>query len=191
MSVEQQPDQAPDDADLGRRLALGDEKALVALYDRFAGVVNGIALKVTGDRGGAEEVTQDVFAYAWRHAGRFDPARGGWQGWLATVAYRRGVDWVRCESARRRHALQWLPEPTASAEQSVLDADLTRQVRQAVAALPEPHRECVRLAYYEGRTVKELAAALGVPEGTAKTRLRAARLRLADCLGAEGLVGSL
>jgi RNA polymerase sigma-70 factor (ECF subfamily) len=177
------------DADLGRRLATGDESALAQLYDRYAGVVHGVALRVTRDRGGAEDVTQEVFTYAWGHADRFDAARGSWQGWLATVAYRRAVDWVRSEAARRRRAIQSLPEPTASAEDAAIDADVVRQVRRAVDALPQAHRDCVRMAYYEGRSVKELAAVLGVPEGTAKTRLRAARLRLADYLGAEGLVG--
>jgi RNA polymerase sigma factor (sigma-70 family) len=190
MADAQAPDGAEHGAGLARRLAGGDETALAELYDRYAPVVLGVALRVTGDHGAAEEVAQEVFADAWRSADRFDAGRGGWQGWLATVAHRRGVDWVRAESARRRHAVQAVPEPAASAEDTAVAAELARRVRQAVAALPEPHRECVRLAYYEGRSVRELAAALGVPEGTVKTRLRAARLRLADRLGAEGLVTS-
>jgi RNA polymerase sigma-70 factor (ECF subfamily) len=190
MPVEQVEADPEHDAALARRLATGDETALAELYDRYAGAMLGVALRVTADRGGAEEVVQEVFAHAWRRADLFDPARGGWQGWLATVAYRRGVDWVRAESARRRHATRPVPEPVGSAEDVVVAAEVVREVRRAVDALPEPHRECVRLAYYEGRTTKELAAALGIPEGTVKTRLRAARLRLADRLGSEGLVGT-
>lgn len=166
----------------------GDEVALAELYDRFAGLVHGVAHRVTGDRGAAEEVTQEVFTHLWRNAERFDPARGSVRSWLAVMAYRRGVDWMRAEAARRRAVRPTPDEHQASAEDAAIAGAVAERVRAAVDGLPQSQRELVHRLYFDGWTVREVAASLGVPEGTAKTRLRAARQRLAACLGPEGLV---
>jgi RNA polymerase sigma-70 factor (ECF subfamily) len=181
------------DADLARRLRAGDEAALAELYDRFAAAALGVARRVTGDPHAAEEAVQETFLWVWTHADRFDPERGSMRSWLAVLSYRRAVDWVRTEVARP------MPDPgtalVASAEDSAIEAEeaavaerLAQTVRSAVDALPPAQRDIVRLLYFEGRRVSDIAASLGVPEGTAKTRLRAARQRLAAHLGTEGLV---
>jgi RNA polymerase sigma factor (sigma-70 family) len=183
------------DATLAARLRVGDEAALAELYDRFGATALGIARRVTGDVHAAEEAVQETFLWVWTHADRFDPARGTLRSWLAVLCYRRAVDWVRAEVARRRPVSDHGSGLAASAEEVALEAEearlaeqLAHTVRAAVDTLPPAQRDVVRLLYFEGRRVADIAATLGVPEGTAKTRLRAARQRLAERLGTQGLV---
>jgi RNA polymerase sigma-70 factor (ECF subfamily) len=171
------------------RIAAGDDGALASLYDRFAALVHGIAFRVTCERGLAEEVVQDVFTALWERPGAFDPERGSVRTWLATLAHRRAVDRVRASERARRREL-------ASATADVADvdvaaegeaADLSARLWAAVDALPEDQRDAVRLAYAEGRTYREVAGLLGIPEGTAKSRLRLGLQKLAGVLGAQEL----
>ena len=171
-------------------LAAGDEAALVRLYETHAPTVLAVAWRVIGDRYAAEEVCQEVFTHVWQHPGGYDAARGSLSTWLAVIAYRRAVDWVRRESVRRRGVPGPADDHAGSAEDDAISAVVAGRVREAVDALADQYREVVRLLYFEGRTVRELADALGIPEGTAKTRLRVARQRLADRLGTEGLVAA-
>jgi RNA polymerase sigma factor (sigma-70 family) len=184
------------DSVLAARLRAGDEAALAEIYDRFAPTVLGVARRVTGDPHAAEEAVQEAFLWVWTHPERFDPSRGTLRSWLVVLSYRRAVDWVRTEVSRRRPISpsrgSW---EVVSAEETVLEAHdeqvaekLAATVRSAVDALPPAQRDVVRLLYFEGRRVADIAATLGVPEGTAKTRLRAARQRLAADLGTVGLV---
>jgi RNA polymerase sigma-70 factor (ECF subfamily) len=171
------------------RIAAGDDSALASLYDRFASLVHGIAFRVTCERGLAEEVVQDVFTALWERPGAFDPDRGSVRTWLATLAHRRAVDRVRASERARRREL-------ASATADVADvdvaaegeaADLSARLWAAVDALPEDQRDAVRLAYAEGRTYREVAGLLGIPEGTAKSRLRLGLRKLAGVLGEQEL----
>ncbi|HET9141000.1 RNA polymerase sigma factor [Actinophytocola sp.] len=172
------------------RLIAGDETALAELYDVHGATVLRLALRVTGDWAAAQDITQEVFVYVWEHPSRFDPDRGDLRSWLGVIAHRRAVDWVRRETAhRRRHERTAVdeqdatPGPADLATSSVLH-DL---VRQAVDALPADQRTAIRLAYFEGHTYRRVADALGIPEGTAKSRLRLALAALGRRLGAEGM----
>jgi RNA polymerase sigma-70 factor (ECF subfamily) len=171
------------------RVAAGDDSALASLYDRFASLVHGIAVRVTCERGLAEEVVQDVFTALWERPAAFDPDRGSVRTWLATLAHRRAVDRVRASERARRREL-------ASATSDVADvdvaaegeaADLSARLWTAVDALPDDQRDAVRLAYAEGRTYREVADLLGIPEGTAKSRLRLGLRKLAGALGEQEL----
>lgn len=178
------------DDELVRRLRLGDEAALAAAYDRFAAMVHAVATRVCGERHAAEDVTQQVFLQLWTSPGAFDGQRGSLRGWLAVLAHRRAVDWVRRETVRSRPTLVRSDLPTPSAEEQVLDATVVRRVAAAVDHLPTTYRDVVRMLYYEELPVREIAHRLGIPEGTTKTRLRAARQRLAAELGAAGWAGA-
>jgi RNA polymerase sigma-70 factor (ECF subfamily) len=177
------------EAVLVARVAAGDDTALASLYDRFASLVHGIAFRVTCERGLAEEVVQDVFTALWERPGAFDPERGSVRTWLATLAHRRAVDRVRASERARRRDM-------ASATADVADvdvaaegeaADLSARLWAAVDALPDDQRDAVRLAYAEGRTYREVAGLLGIPEGTAKSRLRLGLRKLAGVLGEQEL----
>jgi RNA polymerase sigma factor (sigma-70 family) len=171
---------------IGRRLRQGDEVALAEVYDRFSGLVFGIASRVTGDHSAAEDVTQAVFIQVWEQASRFDAERGSLRSWIATLAHRRAVDWVRHEVAQRRQSQRPDPEPWPSAEDEAVRKDVSERVQAAMQRLPVAQRMVVQLAYYEGCTLVETAAALGIPEGTAKSRMRSALLRLNTLLAGDG-----
>jgi RNA polymerase sigma factor (sigma-70 family) len=182
------------DGELRDRLVAGEESALAELYDRFAPLVYGLAVRVTGNRVGAQDVTQEVFIQVWEHPSRFDPKRGSLRSWLGVITHRRAVDWVRREVAHQRImasvADQADPDRTAplpGPADTVVAADTRAQVRLAVEALPKPQRDAVRLAYFEGYTYRQVAVMLGIPEGTAKSRVRLGLAALGRRLTQAGL----
>lgn len=178
------------DEGLSARLAAGDDRALSEAFAQYGGFVHGLALKVTRDSAAADEVTQTVFVALWERPDRYDPARGPLRPFLGVLAHRRAVDWLRREAASRRraersHTASDAPLPdVAEAATTVLVAE---RVREAVAQLPDDQRRALELAYFDGLTYRQVAARLGIPEGTAKSRLRLGLARLAAALGPEEL----
>jgi RNA polymerase sigma factor (sigma-70 family) len=173
---------------IGERLRNGDEVALAEVYDRFSGLVFGIATRVTGDPSAAEDITQAVFIQVWERPDRFDADRGSFRSWIALLAHRRSVDWVRREVSQRRLSQNAEAEALPSAEEEAVRKQLIERVQAAVQRLPGPQRMVVQLTYYEGCTLVETAAVLGIPEGTAKSRMRSALLRLNGWLVVDGEV---
>ncbi|HKF00142.1 MAG TPA: sigma-70 family RNA polymerase sigma factor [Actinomycetes bacterium] len=179
-----------DEHTLHQRLLAGEEAALAALYDRFASLVHGLALRVTHDRAAAEDLTQDVFVWIWEHPEAFDPARGRLRAWIAMLTHRRAVDWVRHGEVRRRYAMVEAepPPPVPGVEEEAVAAATAKCVRAALEDLPEAQQAVIRLTYFDGLTCRAAAEALGIPEGTAKSRLRLGLRRLADQLEAAGIL---
>ena len=180
-----QPGAAADLATSLRLVARGDADAFDAVYDQVAASVFGIVRRVVRDPAQSEEVTQDVLLEVWRNAAKFDPGRGSAAAWVTTLAHRRAVDRVRSvqkESDReRRIAAAVVPyDEVAEAVESSLERE---RVRRCLGSLTELQRESVTLAYYGGYTYSQVASLLGVPDGTIKTRMRDALIRLRDCLG--------
>jgi RNA polymerase sigma factor (sigma-70 family) len=162
----------------------GDEEALAALYDRYAGVAYAVALRVVRDAGLAQDAVQDAFLAAWRTAVGFDPARGTGSTWLLTLVHRRAVDVVRREQRRRTEPLAEAALDTGGAvDEDAAIRDRRRVVQEALARLPPDQRQALELAYYGGLTQSELAEQLGLPLGTVKSRMFAALARLRDMLG--------
>jgi RNA polymerase sigma-70 factor, ECF subfamily len=178
------------DALLVERIRAGDEQALAAIYDQHAGLVYGLARRVARDEQLARDVTQEVFTYLWEMPDRVDLTRGSLRSYLAMLAHRRAVDEVRRHEARSRaESAAALPEPEDGPETRVVDA-ATRTWRQRhltalLDMLPAEQRAAVQLAYYDGLTYVQVAKALEIPEGTAKTRLRSALARLRTLLTDE------
>lgn len=178
---------ATDLASLLHLSARGDEQAFAHLYDATSARVHGLALRVVRDPAQAEEVTQEVYLEVWRTAARFDPARGSAQAWLFTLTHRRAVDRVRAAEASHHR------DTTFGQRNREVDHDVTSEaatdaleaarVRKALSHLTEVQREAVRLAYFGGYTHTEVADLLGLPVGTAKTRIRDGLIRLRDHLG--------
>jgi len=175
------------------RMAGGDEGALRELYDRTSRRVYGLALAVLRDAAAAEDVALEVYLQAWRQAERFDAATGSALAWLSTLARTRAIDaWrARRRQAARQEALDVqaellvseAPGPEARGQQ----AERAARVRTAVDALPPEQRRALQAAFFSGLTHVEVAAALGQPLGTVKTRIRAGltalRAALADVEG--------
>ncbi len=173
--------------DVRDRLRHGDEAALGDLYQQFGGMVFGLARRVTRSEQAAEDVTQEVFLTLWERPETFDPSKGSLRAWLGTIAHRRSVDWVRREVARRerqrRDAAEMRPSPDI--EEEVIGLAMAERVREALRGLPEEQRVAILLAYFEGQTYREVARTLGIPEGTAKSRMRLGLHRIANALEGE------
>lgn len=173
------------DAELIGLVANGDHRAFEELHRRYARPVLGIALRRIGDRGRAEDVTQDTFASLWRSAGRFDPTRGKATSWLFTVARNAIVDGLRRRPDTTVDAPPDVPEPGAGPDEAAESEWVSWRVHRAIETLPDQERTLIELAYWSGLSQSEIAGKLGVPLGTVKTRTRSALQRLADELGDE------
>jgi RNA polymerase sigma-70 factor (ECF subfamily) len=169
------------DEDLLVRSATGDRLAFAELYDRVSPQVIGVSLRVLRDRALAEEVAQEVLTEVWQKAGRFDPERGSAAGWIVTFAHRRAVDRVRSEQAARDRN-----DRVGYRDQERSYDHVADEVREAVSRLTDRQREAIELAYFGGHTYREVATVLGIPEGTAKSRLRDALARLRTLLDELG-----
>jgi len=178
----------PADAELHQRLVYGDESALSEAYAAYGGLVRRIAGRVTNSPAAAEDVAQEVFAQLWSRPYAFDARRGSLRTWLSVIAHRRAVDWVRGEARHRKaagaddSALHAIPDTGPGPDEAVVDRERSLLLHSALAELPQPQREVVHLAYFAGRTYRQAAVELGIPEGTAKTRLRSALRKLAETL---------
>jgi RNA polymerase sigma-70 factor, ECF subfamily len=174
---------APSDATLVERLPRDDSgDELRELYRRYSGQLFGFACNALGDRELAEEVVQDVFARAWRHADDYDRRRASVRTWLYTIARNRVVDARRRAAVRPEVAGAAEPESPAELDRTLEQAVLRWQVAAALARLSPEHREVIRLAHYGGLTLREIAERQGIPLGTVKSRtsyaLRSLRLIL-------------
>jgi RNA polymerase sigma-70 factor (ECF subfamily) len=174
--------------DVRDRVVAGDDTGLREVYDQYASFVYGLAVRVIGDPRAAEDVSQDVFIAFWERPGAFDPDRGSLRTWLGTLTHRRSVDYVRREEARRRRAAREASRavPTPDVEEMATALLTAERVRAALDLLPTEQRRAIQLAYFGGKTYRQVAETLGIPEGTAKSRLRLALRRIADALEAEG-----
>lgn len=172
------------DALLAARLAAGDVHALAEIFDCLAPAVYVAALRVLGQGTAAQDVVQDVFVDVWSHPHRYDPAAGTLRTFLTMLARHRAVDLVRSELRRiarqQRHHL--LTPGLAQSSPSDEVAAAARTVRAAVSLLPDGQRRVIELAYFEGLSYREVALAAGIPEGTAKSRLRLALAKLESVL---------
>jgi RNA polymerase sigma-70 factor, ECF subfamily len=175
----------PSDAQLMERLqddATGE--ALRALYRTYAGELLGFALNALGERGAAEEIVQEVFTRAWRHADRYDAERGSVRTWLYQIARHAIIDMRRRASARPALASGEPLLEATSGRDSIEQAMLGWQVAAALERLTPDHRQMIRLAHFQGLSVREIADRCDLPIGTVKSRtwyaLRSLRLVLEE-----------
>ena len=169
------------------QVAQGDTAAFERLYDQVAGPVYGLAVRILRDSAQAEEIAQEVLIQVWRKAAGFDPSRGGAMTWIMTLAHHRTVDRVRSEQANAAREDQAgrreIPAAVDGVAELVLDRLDRQRVRDCLGSLTGAQRESITLAYYDGYTYREVAARIGLPLGTVKSRIRDGLIRLRDCLG--------
>lgn len=174
----------PDEALLSG-LATGDPELAVIFVRRFQHRVFGVAMAVTGDQQLAEDVAQQTFERAWRHAQIYDSRRGSVATWLTTIAHNLAVDAVR---ARRTEPMApedldpLLEAVTETPEQWALADEASTQLRAALARLPREQARALVMAGIYGMTAQQIADAEQIPLGTAKTRIRAAMAKLRTAL---------
>jgi RNA polymerase sigma-70 factor (ECF subfamily) len=165
------------------------EQALAEIYRRHGGAVHALARRLLGSDHAADDVTQEVFIKLWEAPERFDPTRGGLRSFLLAAAHSRAVDQLRSQSARRAREERDATHVASAGydlERHAWDLHLSEQVRNAVGCLPDTERRAIELAYFGGRTYREVAVLLGEPEGTVKGRIRAGLKRLRQALEREG-----
>jgi RNA polymerase sigma-70 factor, ECF subfamily len=172
-----------------QQIARGDGEAFRRFYDRYATLVFTFAIRLLGSRSDAEDLLQEVFLQVWRQARSYSPERGSPEAWLITITRSRAIDKLR-SSHRRGMAIVTPDEPSqveraASAEHPTRATEVKLTVQGVLAKLPEAQRLVLELAYFDGLTQTEIAARLGEPLGTVKTRIRAGLERLRGFLGAE------
>ncbi len=141
-----------------------------------------------GDDHAAEELVQDVLVRAWRHQDQFDPDRGSERQWLFGIARHAVIDRQRADGRRLRLVGTQRAERPAPDDGGIDQVAERSLIVEALAGLPERHREVVTEAYYGGRSVKEIAARLGIPEGTVKSRMFYAMRALRGALEEKGVL---
>jgi RNA polymerase sigma-70 factor (ECF subfamily) len=177
---------AEEDRALVAALVAGDRNALGALYDRHAGVLQGLATRILGDANQAEDLVHDVFLEAWHRAAEYDAARGTLRAWLIVKTRSRALD-VRIRRRRFQDAVaRSAVEPNGDGVAEATDPTARLEgarLRSASAGLPEDLVIVLDLAYFEGLSCSEIAARVGVPIGTVKSRLARALGNLREALG--------
>ena len=179
------------DSELAAGLAAGDESALAGLFDRYGALAYGVALRVLGDPGRAEDAVQDAFLKLWRGAAGFDATRGTLRGWLVTAVRNRSIDMLRGRSLHERRELALQPEVRSSEpgpDEQAVSSNERVAVRAALSELAEEQRQAVLLTYFGGFTQREIAELTGVPLSTVKGRMRLALDKLATYLKVKGVV---
>jgi RNA polymerase sigma factor (sigma-70 family) len=180
------------DADqrLMRSFASRDPDAADTLYRRFAGRIYGLGLVMLGSDAAAQDLVQDTFVKLWRNAERYDRSRGKLETWVLLMARSLAIDAIRRRVLEAR-SLERVDHPTEADEgpgpdDQVVILDLTERARRAMSSLPPEQRAALELAYLGGKTSTEISDLEGIPVGTAKTRIRAALLRLREVMAPEG-----
>lgn len=169
----------------------GDARAFEVIFDRHGGAAFSLAYRMCGRRPLAEEIVQEAFVSLWRSTARYDPSRGSVRCWVLRVVHHRAVDAFRRELSSAGHDVsddgiaEALParEHTEDEVERRTDA---RLVRRALDSLPRDQRQVIELAYFGGFSHAQIAAALGIPAGTVKGRMRLGLSKLRMALGELG-----
>jgi len=166
------------------RIEAGDDAALATVYDQYGALVHGIALRLVGSDTAAD-ICQEVFVALWNQPDRWDPQRGSLRTFLAMIARRRAIDHLRSSgrrTANEQRAHRAAPTVVPNVDEAALALVSGDGIRAALAALPDPQRRAIELAYFGGLTFRQVAEATGSTEGTAKSRIRLGLRRLGDQL---------
>ena len=172
-----------EDEELIRRMASRDGDALDVFYTRYNRVAFGLVFRILGNREDAEDVLTDVFWQVWQQSARHDSSRGKPVAWLLTIARTRAIDRLRSSGRKQMHtaSLNEQKEPAASGSVGTdpfVAADTREVVQSALQSLGEQQRIPLEMAYFQGMSHTEIAAALGQPLGTVKDRIRTGMMHL-------------
>jgi len=166
-----------------RLCAVGDREAFRQLYERHSHRLYGLALRITRQPALAADAMQDAFVQVWQSAGRFDPARGEAEAWLASLVRYRALDIAR---RRGRDVLGYEPDDEPDDAPSPLDQLVgsaeAESLRRCLGTLDDERRRLLVLAFTDGLSHGELAARLGAPLGTVKSWIRRSLAALRECL---------
>lgn len=199
-SLSRSPESAQQASDeiLASQVAQGNTAALETLYDRYASTVLGVARKVIGDQAAAEDVLQETFWRVWKSAATYQAERGSFTSWLFRIARNLAIDAYRRRNVRpqavpdtedRKPVLEQMPDPAVDVAEQAQSILRNRQVRKAMASLPDTQRQVIEMAYFYGMTRQEIAETTGEALGTIHTRARLALQKLREELDREEFEG--
>ena len=172
------------DIELLQRIASGDSAALGEFYDRHSSLLFTLAARIVADPKEAEDVLQEVFVQLWDKASQFDSTQGRPLAWVLTLTRHKAIDRLRSTQRRRTRLVEQTddnfeqPAPSASAAENAGAAEQGEIIRAALARLPVHQRRAIELAFFDGLSQTEVAAALNEPLGTVKARIRRGMLKL-------------
>jgi RNA polymerase sigma-70 factor, ECF subfamily len=176
------------DEDLMQLAHEGDVRAFEMIFDRHAGAAFSLAYRMCGRQAMAEDIVQESFLSVWRAGARYERERGGVRAWLLSVVHNRAIDAFRRGAAKDARDVrdEGITERLASPE--LTDAEVerrddARQIRRALAELPDDQRQVIELAYFGGFTHSQIASMLELPAGTVKGRMRLGLAKLRVALG--------
>jgi RNA polymerase sigma-70 factor (ECF subfamily) len=180
-------DQASD-ASLMARVAEGDRRAIGLLFERYQLIVYRFVLRLVGNGATAEEIVSDVFLDLWRHAASFE-GRARLSTFILAIARNKAVSAMRgrIDQPLEDAMLKAIPDQASTAEETLVAAERSALMRQCLMQLSPAHREIIDLVYYHEKSIEEVAAIVGAPPATVKTRMFYARRRLAEHLKAAGI----
>jgi RNA polymerase sigma factor (sigma-70 family) len=181
----------PDDAEVGRRFAAGDEQALAIAYERWAGQLHGMAVRAFGHGPDAEDVTQQTFISAWTGRTRYRPEQGPLPAWLVGVCRHKIADaWARRDRMRREAeaAVSEAQATPAGGTTPAVDSVVTDRmlVLEELERLGQPQRGIIELAFFADLTHAQIAERTGIPLGTVKSHIRRTLERLRTRLEVDG-----
>ena len=188
MAVERERAERLADEELMPLIGQKNPEAFAIFYDRHGGVAYSLAYRIVGERGAAEDVTQEAFISIWRSGARFDRARGSVRSWMLSIVRNRAIDALRSR-AGKAPPLNFDDETTLGqrpaeerTDEEALQRETATELRGAIGGLPGEQAKVIQLAYFGGFSQSEIAQMLGVPLGTVKGRMR---------LGLEKIRGEL
>jgi RNA polymerase sigma-70 factor, ECF subfamily len=172
------------------RVARGDATSFEQLYDRYSSMLYALLLRILARPEDAQEVLQETFVKVWTNATLFDRARGSEAAWLISIARSRGIDRLRSRRVRfdreteagREISYSAPNAPGPTGLDAAVQSETSTAVRSALSELPQPQRVALELAYFEGLSQSEIAARLGEPLGTVKTRMQLGMKKLRERL---------
>jgi RNA polymerase sigma factor (sigma-70 family) len=170
------------------RIPAGDRAALQTVYRLTSAKLFGVALRILGERGEAEDVLQEVYVAVWRKAGDFDAGRASPMTWLIAIARNRAIDRLRSRQSRRMDPLDDAFEVADSApraDDALATSEDNLRLHGCLDGLEKDERAALRGAFFDGNTYEVLAMSANIPLGTMKSRIRRAMMKLKACLETE------
>jgi RNA polymerase sigma-70 factor (ECF subfamily) len=183
----------PADEQLMVLVQQGDEAALATLYRRHTAILRTVIARVVHIDADVDDLLQEVFLEIWKRSQTYEENKGKVLGWMITMARRRAIDRVRRRQAyaraEERLRLQTEAQDEVShyhVEEDAAASERAVMLQQTLAILPDPQREALQMAFYQGLSQRQIAAKTGVPLGTIKTRLELALRKLRVALTSLG-----
>jgi RNA polymerase sigma-70 factor (ECF subfamily) len=176
------------DESLMARVAQGDRRAIVLLFNRHQLKVYRFVLRLVGNDATAEDIVSEVFLDLWRHAASFE-GRARLSTWILAIARNKAISAMRgrIDQPLEEAMAQAIPDRADTAEEAMEVAQRSAVLRRCLAQLSPAHREIIDLVYYHEKSIEEVSAIVGAPAATVKTRMFYARKRLAELLRADGI----